>query len=71
MAYDSTDDTLQHIAEVRTLLEKIISGLNYRSYSHDASKLHNPEKEIFDIYTPRLKNLIYGSEEYKKNLLEM
>ena len=35
------------------------------------SKLHSPEKEIFDEYTPKLATTTYGSEEYKTYLEEM
>jgi hypothetical protein len=38
---------------------------------HDQTKLSGEEKEIFDLYTPKLKNSTYGSEEYKGFLAEM
>ena len=39
-----------------------------RGRIHDSSKFFDPEKEIFDEYTPKLKDLVYGSEEYKECL---
>jgi hypothetical protein len=33
--------------------------------------LESPEKELFDKYTPLLKETTYGSDEYKKHLKEM
>jgi hypothetical protein len=45
--------------------------MNRRGLIHDQTKLESPEKEIFDEYTPKLKNTTYGSEEYSKYLKEM
>jgi hypothetical protein len=63
--YDSTSDTLAHIEQVRELLEAVISNLHYRASVHDASKLRDPEKAVFDEYTPKLRDTTYGSDEYK------
>lgn len=41
------------------------SELIRRANVHDSSKLKSPEKELFDEYTPKLKNCTYGSDEYK------
>lgn len=64
-AYDSRVDTRKHINEVRKLLQKVIANLRLRAFNHDASKLNEPEKSTFDLYTPKLRNTTYGSEEYK------
>lgn len=69
--YDSSKDTLLHIERVSKLLHCAISDFVERASSHDASKLKSPEKEIFDQYTPLLKSITYGSEEYKKYLSEL
>jgi hypothetical protein len=69
--YDSTQDTLAHIKEVQKLLGIVVDEFNYRAEKHDKSKLESPEKETFDIMTPKLKNSTYGSEEYKGFLKEM
>jgi hypothetical protein len=66
--YDSTADTLYHIRRVNELLIKCCRDLLARAWLHDNSKLREPEKGIFDTYTPVLKTLKYGSDEYKDNL---
>ena len=42
-----------------------------RGTNHDASKLSDPEVEIFTIFTPKLKGSTYGSDEYDGFLKEM
>lgn len=69
--YDSTEDTLDHIAKVRSYLHDFCRKLIWRGKVHDASKLESPEKEIFDEYTPKLRGTTYGSDEYKTYLKEM
>ena len=71
MSYDSTADTLRHSRRVGELLVQIISDLTTRSVSHDASKIEPPELEMFNEFTPKLKNSTYGSDEYKGFLVEM
>lgn len=70
-AYDSTPETLQHIARVAELLADISRRLIERGSVHDASKLREPEKPIFDVCTPRLKGLVYGSPEYQESLRDL
>lgn len=77
--YDSETDTKAHILLVKILINKFLTEMQRRSNVHDASKLLSPEKELFDIYTPILKNLKYASEngsqdisqEYKESLLKL
>lgn len=69
--YDSTKDTKEHKKKVHKYLKWCSKNLLYRGLVHDDSKLESPEKEIFDEYTPKLKNSTYGSEEYKTFLREM
>jgi hypothetical protein len=71
VTYDSTKDTLEHIKRVSIFLNKMVLELMCRMQRHDASKMRSPEKEIFDIYTPKLKGSTYGSDEYKVFLKEM
>lgn len=71
MKYDSKKDTLKHITNVNKLLNIIINELIIRSINHDKSKLESPEKEIFDLYTPKLKNCKFNSDEYNKYKNEM
>ena len=70
MEYDSTAETLKHIKRVNELLLFAAKELLDRSVKHDASKLLSPEKECFDIITPRLKESTYGSPEYKATMAE-
>lgn len=69
--YDSTAETLDHIAKVRGRMAQVIIGLRLRSTTHDNSKLHDPEKAMFDEYVPKLKALTYGSREYEETRREM
>jgi hypothetical protein len=71
MSYDSTHDTRKHIGRVQELLNVAIDNLDDRAAAHDASKLVFPEKEMFDQYTPMLRDLTYGSPEYAACLEEM
>lgn len=69
--YDSRPDTFRHIQEVQKNINKAIVNLVNRGEKHDQSKLTTPEVEIFDEFTPKLKNSTYGSEEYKQFLNDM
>lgn len=71
MTYDSSMDTWAHISRVRTLLAACCAELGQRGDLHDASKLEEPEKSAFDIATPKLKALTYGSDEYKAALADL
>ena len=69
--YDSRQDTKQHIGTVRQLLSLFSEKLKDRGQWHDHSKLQDPELSVFNEYTPKLAGTTYGSEEYKKYLVEM
>lgn len=71
MSYDSTQDTNDHIDKVQWRMKQMRDELYLRGAVHDMSKLQPPEKEIFDVVSPKLKALTYGSEEYKAALVEM
>lgn len=66
--YDSQYDTREHIATVKSFLRQAVDELRIRACTHDASKLEQPEKSIFDTFTPKLKHTAYGSEQYKEYL---
>jgi Family of unknown function (DUF5662) len=66
--YDSTNDTFAHIRRVQQLLGGAAAELMHRADKHDLSKLRSPEKELFDEYTPKLKDSTYGSPEYQEFL---
>lgn len=70
--YDSTQDTLKHIAKVQSLiLDYVIPELVHRAHLHDATKLLSPEKEMYDKYIPMLRASRFGSAEYSQILQEM
>jgi len=69
--YDSRIDTLKHTSRVANLLGAFSGSLVERAIVHDESKLESPEKEIFDVYTPKLRDSTYGSDEYKETLQKM
>ena len=69
--YDSTIDTLLHIKRVNKALLTVCTLLQSRAMFHDTSKLMSPEKQVFDVVTPKLRDMTYGSDEYKASLAEM
>ena len=69
--YSSKNDTLAHKKNVSNKMKILIDDMILRSVSHDDSKLCNPEKDIFDEYTPKLKDSTYMSDQYKEFLKEM
>jgi hypothetical protein len=71
MNYDSTIDTTLHINRVRFLLGQCAIRLLERGSKHDASKLEQPEKAIFDAVGNRLAVITYEGEEYKQSLAEL
>ena len=71
MDYDSTIDTSLHINRVRFLLGQCAIRLLERGSKHDASKLEQPEKAIFDAVGNRLAVITYEGEEYKQSLTEL
>lgn len=71
MPYDSRPDTEKHIIRVKELANFTVKNFLDQVATHDNTKLKNPEKEYFDIYTPKLKYTTYGSPEYKTYLKEL
>ena len=71
MGYDSIEDTYKHKTRVSELMAYAANKLIQRGLLHDNSKLDSPEKELFDEYTPKLKDCTYGSDEYKGYLKEL
>lgn len=68
---ESKFKTMRHIETVRNYLAMVIQEFLERSVKHDQSKLQTPEVEIFEIYTPKLRDCTYGSDEYKGYMKEM
>lgn len=69
--YDSTAETLTHIKRVADLMSMAAAELLERGRVHDQSKLHSPEKELFDRLTPKLSSISFGSDEYAECLREL
>ena len=71
MSYDSKDDTIAHMATVDRFMGRIILNLRKRNAVHDDSKLEEPEKSMYDEFTPKLRAMTYGSDEYRETLAAM
>lgn len=70
-AYDSRPETQAHIDRVRDFIAGALNNLAERASAHDASKLVEPELSAFDVATPKLAKMEYGSEEYKQSLRDL
>lgn len=68
MKHDSTAETLKHVKRINQLLIYAANEILLRATRHDNSKLVDPEKNLFDEYTPKLSGCTYGSEEYMRYL---
>jgi hypothetical protein len=69
--FDSSWETIAHIQRVQQLVDELVHILEGQVGEHDRSKLNPPEKQIFDKFTPKLKGLTYGSDEYNACLSAM
>lgn len=60
-------ETNEHIRSVRYWIGRAQENLDARSHGHDQSKLKEPERSGFQAMTAdaRLKDLTYGSPEYR------
>ena len=68
---DARFKTLRHIETVRNFLDEFVIALIRSGQKHDQCKLQSPEAEIFEEYTPKLRNCTYNSPEYATFLKEM
>jgi len=57
-----------HVQMVKHFASGMANTVINRSERHDESKFSSPEREIFEEFTPKLKSISYGSDEYKKAL---
>jgi len=64
-------ETRSHQQEVARLILSFVNRLLERAWTHDYSKLQEPERSIFIEFTPKLKATTYGSDEYKGYLKQM
>ena len=70
-SYDSRPETKAHIDRVQHFMSKVETNLHWRKLNHDQSKMVEPELSAFDIATPKLARMEYGSEEYKQSLRDL
>lgn len=68
---ESKFKTMRHIETVRNYLNTIIKEFMRVGEVHDQSKMEAFEVEAFEKYTPMLKGLTYGSQQYKDCLSQM
>ena len=66
MKNNSQFKTMRHIEAVRNYLIACIKELMLRGMQHDQSKLFEPELSLYNEYTPKLRELTYGSEQYRE-----
>ena len=71
MSYDSTQSTNEHIMRVQRNIFDALKNLRLRAIVHDDSKHREPEKSLYDEWQPKLRELTYGSDEYKAALAQM
>jgi len=69
--YDCTADVVKHKGKVEYWLKDFAQQLTDRARIHDDSKLREPEKSIFDAWTPNLRRVQFGGDEYKQALTAM
>lgn len=62
------EDTWKHVRQVQDEVMRFSEMLVYKSTLHDASKFGPEESKAFIETAPKLKELEYGSEEYKASL---
>jgi len=62
------DGVLKHKQVVAHLMQQVITALVERAIVHDNSKFMPQEFDAFEVVTPILKTLTYGSDEYKASL---
>jgi hypothetical protein len=67
-AHDSRVETLEHIRDFQRLMISAVCLLMRRIPEHDASKLVDPEKSVYDAHPGRVP---YGTKEYGARLLKM
>ena len=68
---ETNAETFRHILTIRAMLFELTREFADRGIAHDQSKLSPPEVDTFTKYTPLLKDVAYGSEEYKGFLTAM
>lgn len=67
---DSRADTIDHINKVQVRIAEMQADLDTRAAVHDRSKLVEPEKSGYDRLQIALKDVVYGTDEYRAALAE-
>ena len=65
---DFVTSTIEHISRVQALLHEVQRELERRGREHDASKLEEPERSLFERAYEDLSVVEYGSEDYRTAL---
>lgn len=65
--FDSVEETLEHKRLVCHLLTNMAALIRARGETHDDSKLLEPERSIFTIFSRKLLQNKYGDPNYEKN----
>ncbi|MCK9327584.1 MAG: DUF5662 family protein [Bacteroidales bacterium] len=68
---ETINETYKHKSNVSKYIGFVIKELIERANTHDDSKISSFEADGFAKYTEILKDLTYGSEEYKETLKNM
>lgn len=68
MATPHINGVIEHKRQVAKYMRKAVDNLVERTVEHDFSKFDKEELEPFERVTPRLAELTYGSDEYKRQL---
>lgn len=65
---EACNNLLLHQQEVKKALTLIAGELAVRGVNHDLSKFAHAEFQTFSEFTPKLKDIVYGSVEYEADL---
>lgn len=65
---DVMRETLKHVRRVGNLMLDVVERMQRRAMSHDDSKFSEVEFPSFAEETPKLREMTYGSDEYKEAL---
>lgn len=72
MSYDKTrQETLDHIEQVRQLMNLVCDKLQERAINHDSTKLVSPEIDHFVALEKKTADIKYGTPEYNEALKEL
>lgn len=65
---DVMRETVRHTKRVGELMTDVVAALMRRAVLHDESRFSEAEFESFAQETPKLRELTYGSDDYKEAL---